>query len=55
VIWLDPEPHKESIECEKYIEEFHQIEPQVGIYQEFEQPPTEDEHNRLWPAEGYED
>eukprot|EP00985_Skeletonema_marinoi_P005932 scaffold2572_cov75-Skeletonema_marinoi.AAC.20 len=55
VIWLDPEPHRESIEYEKYIEEFQQIEPQVGIYQGFQQPPSEDEHNRLWAAEGYED
>eukprot|EP00984_Skeletonema_dohrnii_P036950 scaffold38511_cov200-Skeletonema_dohrnii-CCMP3373.AAC.2 len=27
VIWLDPEPHRESIEYEKYIEELQQIEP----------------------------
>jgi len=55
VIWLDPEPYIESIDFEKYIEEVQEIELQVGVYQGFQQPPTEDEHNRLWAGAVYED
>eukprot|EP00984_Skeletonema_dohrnii_P033180 scaffold28851_cov72-Skeletonema_dohrnii-CCMP3373.AAC.2 len=53
VIWLDPEPHRESIDYEKYIEVLHKIERQVLIYKGFHQPPTEEEQNRLWVAQGY--
>eukprot|EP00984_Skeletonema_dohrnii_P005982 scaffold2120_cov150-Skeletonema_dohrnii-CCMP3373.AAC.5 len=55
VLWLDPEPHRESIGYETYIEEFQKIQLQVSTYQGFHQPPTEEEHNRLWASEGYVD
>ena len=41
VIWLDPEPHRESIDYDKYIEELQEINLQVNIYRGFHQPPTE--------------
>ena len=53
VIWLDPEPHRESIDYDKYIEELQEIELQVSTYQGFHQPPTEEEHDRIWVAAGY--
>jgi hypothetical protein len=55
VIWLDPEPHRESIDYETYIEEFQEIQLQINIYRGFHQPPTEEEHNLLWASEGYID
>ncbi|KAK1734485.1 hypothetical protein QTG54_014733 [Skeletonema marinoi] len=55
VIWLDPEPQRESIDYETYIEAFQEIQLQVNIYRGFHQPPTEEEHNLLWASEGYVD
>jgi len=46
VNWLDPEPAKESIEYEQYVEELHDIAQQVDIYRDFHQPPTEEEYYR---------
>ena len=53
VIWLDPEPQRESIDYEIYIEAFQEIQLQINIYRGFHQPPTEEEHNLLWASEGY--
>ncbi|KAK1734486.1 hypothetical protein QTG54_014734 [Skeletonema marinoi] len=55
VIWLDPEPQRESIDYEIYIEAFQEIQLQINIYRGFHQPPTEEEHNLLWASEGYID
>ena len=53
VNWLDPEPDRESIGYEKYIEELQEINSQVNFYRGFHQPPTEEEYHRLW--EEYEE
>ena len=47
VNWLDPEPDRGSSDYEKYIEELQEIQGEVGMYEGFHQPPTEDEYNRL--------
>jgi len=52
VNWLDPEPGRESSDYEKYTKELQEIERQVGIYRGFHQPPTEEEHDRLWAERG---
>jgi hypothetical protein len=49
--WLDPEPANESSDYEQYIlEELQEIEQRVdsSIYRGFQQPPTEEEYDRLW-------
>jgi len=48
VNWLDPEPCRESSGYEKYTKELQEIERKVDIYRGFHQPPTEEEHDRLW-------
>mmetsp|Transcript_25753 Transcript_25753/g.43680 ORF Transcript_25753/g.43680 Transcript_25753/m.43680 type:complete len:420 (+) Transcript_25753:95-1354(+) len=47
VNWLDPEPHRESSDYEKYIRELRVIEERVYLYQGFHEPPSEEEFNRL--------
>eukprot|EP00573_Skeletonema_grethae_P009493 CAMPEP_0201710096 /NCGR_PEP_ID=MMETSP0578-20130828/58449_1 /ASSEMBLY_ACC=CAM_ASM_000663 /TAXON_ID=267565 /ORGANISM="Skeletonema grethea, Strain CCMP 1804" /LENGTH=439 /DNA_ID=CAMNT_0048199107 /DNA_START=320 /DNA_END=1640 /DNA_ORIENTATION=+ len=47
VIWLDPEPDRESNEYETYIEELQKIENEIGMFEGFQQPPTEDEFHLL--------
>lgn len=55
VIWLDPEPDKESDGYEKYIEELRAIKEQVDLYRGYCQPPLEEEYMRLWEArDGWE-
>jgi len=46
VIWLDPEPDRESIDYEKYTEELQEIERY--FYHGFQQPPTEEEYHHFW-------
>mmetsp|Transcript_5847 Transcript_5847/g.8467 ORF Transcript_5847/g.8467 Transcript_5847/m.8467 type:complete len:365 (-) Transcript_5847:152-1246(-) len=46
VIWLDPEPDRESNDYETYIEELQEIENAVDVFEGFEQPPNEDEYFR---------
>ena len=46
VIWLDPEPDRESIDYEKYTEELQAIERY--FYHGFQQPPTEEEYHHFW-------
>eukprot|EP00984_Skeletonema_dohrnii_P005978 scaffold2120_cov150-Skeletonema_dohrnii-CCMP3373.AAC.1 len=48
VIWLDPEPDRESIDYEKYIEELKEIEQYGYFYHGFQQPPTEEEYHHFW-------
>jgi hypothetical protein len=45
--WLDPEPDRESIDYEGYVEELQAIEAKVNFYRGFHQPPTEEEYHRL--------
>ncbi len=47
VIWLDPEPDKESSDYENYIEELDEIEDEVDLFDGFQQPPNEEEYHRL--------
>ncbi len=47
VNWLDPEPDRGSSDYEKYIGELQDIHGEVGMYQGFRQPPTEEEYNTL--------
>ncbi len=46
-IWLDPEPDKEGSDYEKYVNELQKIEGQVDVYKGFQQPPNEDEYQRI--------
>mmetsp|Transcript_2349 Transcript_2349/g.3520 ORF Transcript_2349/g.3520 Transcript_2349/m.3520 type:complete len:411 (+) Transcript_2349:187-1419(+) len=45
VNWLDPEPHRESSDYEKYIRELRVIERQVRFFRGFQQPPSRDAFN----------
>jgi hypothetical protein len=47
VNWLDPEPDRESSEYEKYTEELLEAEGDLEMYRGLNQPPTEEEYNRL--------
>jgi hypothetical protein len=47
VIWLNPEPDRESSEYAKYTEELQQINSKLNMYRGFHQPPTEEEYHRL--------
>jgi hypothetical protein len=47
VIWLDPEPDRDSSDYAQYIEALQQIQ-QVNQYRGFHQPPTEEEYHRIW-------
>ncbi len=55
VIWLDPEPDRDSSGYAKYIEKLRRIEMQrkVKLFKGLNQPPTEEEYNRL--LEEYDD
>jgi hypothetical protein len=48
VNWLDPEPDRETSEYARYIEELQEINRQLHMYREFNQPPTEEEYHRLY-------
>eukprot|EP00984_Skeletonema_dohrnii_P037471 scaffold39563_cov205-Skeletonema_dohrnii-CCMP3373.AAC.2 len=45
VNWLDPEPHRESSDYEKYIRELRVIERQVRVFRGFQQPPAKELFN----------
>ena len=47
VIWLDPEPEKESSDYGKYINELQEINSQESVYKGFHLPPTEAEYRGL--------
>ncbi|KAK1744505.1 hypothetical protein QTG54_005038 [Skeletonema marinoi] len=47
VIWLDPEPERESSDYEEYIEQLDHIEKRV-YFRGFFEPPTEEEYNMLY-------
>lgn len=47
MIWLDPEPERNSLDYKKYTRELQEIERKVDLFRGFQQPPTEDEYMRL--------
>ena len=51
VIWIDPEPDKDSSDYAKYVEELQEIENEVDFYKGFHQPPTEEEYIALCEAQ----
>jgi hypothetical protein len=51
VIWLDPEPDKDSSDYAKYVDELQGIENEVDVYKGFHQPPTEEEYIALCEAQ----
>ncbi len=47
VNWLDPEPDRDSSEYTKYIEELRRMQRRAKLFKGLNQPPTEEEYNRL--------
>jgi hypothetical protein len=45
--WLDPEPGRESSGYEDYIRELESIQDDIFCFEGYDQPPTEEEYNRL--------
>ncbi len=48
VNWLDPEPDRDSSEYTQYIEELRRMQRKAKLFKGLNQPPTEEEYNRLW-------
>jgi hypothetical protein len=45
--WLDPEPGREDVDYEAYVEELTSIQEEITVYRGYHQPPTEEEYMRL--------